>query len=98
MNTAWQLKVPRKIIFENNSVDKAGDIVSGDFDGKALKKKHRLSRHDRGNHRHSCPCGISTLRGMKESQYSRIKAQVKAIIGFFTEDKIITERYFEEEL
>jgi malonate-semialdehyde dehydrogenase (acetylating)/methylmalonate-semialdehyde dehydrogenase len=33
---------------------------------------------------------------MKESQYADIKAQGKAIIGFYTEDKVITERYFDE--
>jgi malonate-semialdehyde dehydrogenase (acetylating)/methylmalonate-semialdehyde dehydrogenase len=34
---------------------------------------------------------------MKESQYADIKAQGKAIIEFFTEDKIITERYWPED-
>jgi malonate-semialdehyde dehydrogenase (acetylating)/methylmalonate-semialdehyde dehydrogenase len=34
---------------------------------------------------------------MKESQYADIKAQGKAIIEFFTEDKIITERYWLED-
>jgi len=34
---------------------------------------------------------------MKESQYADIKAQGKAIVNFFTEDKIVTERYFTEE-
>jgi len=33
---------------------------------------------------------------MKESQYADIKAQGKAIIDFYTEDKIITERYYPE--
>ena len=33
--------------------------------------------------------------GMKNSLFSDIKAQGKAIINFFTEDKIVTERYFE---
>ncbi|MHC4518025.1 MAG: CoA-acylating methylmalonate-semialdehyde dehydrogenase [Planctomycetota bacterium] len=32
--------------------------------------------------------------GMKASQFADIKAQGKAIINFFTEDKIITERYW----
>jgi malonate-semialdehyde dehydrogenase (acetylating)/methylmalonate-semialdehyde dehydrogenase len=34
--------------------------------------------------------------GMKESQYADIKAQGKAIIEFYTEDKIIIERYWPE--
>jgi len=34
--------------------------------------------------------------GMKASQFADIKAQGKAIINFFTEDKIITERYWPE--
>ncbi len=33
--------------------------------------------------------------GMKNSLFSDIKAQGKAIINFFTQDKIVTERYFE---
>ncbi len=32
--------------------------------------------------------------GMKNSLFSDIKAQGKAIINFFTEDKIVTERYW----
>jgi malonate-semialdehyde dehydrogenase (acetylating)/methylmalonate-semialdehyde dehydrogenase len=43
------------------------------------------------------PVAYLPFGGMKQSQYSHIKAQGKAIINFFTEDKIITERYFEEE-
>ncbi len=34
--------------------------------------------------------------GMKNSLFSDIKAQGKAIINFFTEDKIVTERYWPE--
>jgi len=34
--------------------------------------------------------------GMKNSLFSDIKAQGKAIVNFFTEDKIITERYWPE--
>ncbi len=34
--------------------------------------------------------------GMKNSLFSDIKAQGKAVIDFFTEDKIITERYWPE--
>lgn len=34
--------------------------------------------------------------GMKASQFADIKAQGRAIINFFTEDKIITERYWPE--
>lgn len=42
------------------------------------------------------PVAYLPFGGMKESQYADIKAQGKAIINFFTEDKIITERYFKE--
>jgi malonate-semialdehyde dehydrogenase (acetylating)/methylmalonate-semialdehyde dehydrogenase len=35
--------------------------------------------------------------GMKNSLFSDIKAQGKAIINFFTEDKIITERYWPQD-
>jgi malonate-semialdehyde dehydrogenase (acetylating)/methylmalonate-semialdehyde dehydrogenase len=43
------------------------------------------------------PVAYLPFGGMKESQYADIKAQGKAIIEFFTEDKIITERYWPEE-
>jgi malonate-semialdehyde dehydrogenase (acetylating)/methylmalonate-semialdehyde dehydrogenase len=43
------------------------------------------------------PVAYLPFGGMKESQYSHIKAQGKAIVDFFTEDKIVTERYFEED-
>ncbi len=33
---------------------------------------------------------------MKSSQFADIKAQGKAIVNFFTQDKIITERYWPE--
>jgi len=42
------------------------------------------------------PVSYLPFGGMKESQYAAVKAQGKAIVNFFTEDKIITERYFEE--
>ncbi len=42
------------------------------------------------------PVAYLPFGGMKESQYADIKAQGKNIVNFFTEDKIITERYFEE--
>jgi len=43
------------------------------------------------------PVAYLPFGGMKESQYADIKAQGKAIVNFFTEDKTITERYFTEE-
>ena len=43
------------------------------------------------------PVAYLPFGGMKESQYADIKAQGKAIVNFFTEDKIVTERYFAEE-
>jgi len=43
------------------------------------------------------PVAYLPFGGMKESQYADIKAQGKAIIEFFTEDKVITERYWPEE-
>jgi len=42
------------------------------------------------------PVAYLPFGGMKESQYADIKAQGKAIIEFYTEDKIITERYWPE--
>jgi len=44
------------------------------------------------------PAPVASLPfgGLKKSQYSDIKAQGKSIINFFTEDKIITERYWPE--
>jgi len=42
------------------------------------------------------PVAYLPFGGMKESQYADIKAQGKAIISFYTEDKVITERFFEE--
>ena len=35
--------------------------------------------------------------GMKASQFADIKAQGKAVINFFTQDKIVTERYWPED-
>lgn len=43
------------------------------------------------------PVAYLPFGGMKESQYADIKAQGKAIIEFFTEDKIIVERYWPED-
>jgi malonate-semialdehyde dehydrogenase (acetylating) / methylmalonate-semialdehyde dehydrogenase len=43
------------------------------------------------------PVAYLPFGGMKSSQFADIKAQGKAVINFFTEDKIITERYFTEE-
>ncbi|MBN1298561.1 MAG: CoA-acylating methylmalonate-semialdehyde dehydrogenase [Actinobacteria bacterium] len=42
------------------------------------------------------PVAYLPFGGMKASQFADIKAQGKAIINFFTEDKIITERFFAE--
>lgn len=42
------------------------------------------------------PVAYLPFGGMKESQYADIKAQGKAIIDFYTENKIITERYWPE--
>ncbi len=43
------------------------------------------------------PVAYLPFGGMKESQYADIKTQGKAVIKFFTEDKIVTERYWSEE-
>jgi len=43
------------------------------------------------------PVAYLPFGGMKESQYADIKAQGKAVVNFFTEDKVITERYWPEE-
>jgi malonate-semialdehyde dehydrogenase (acetylating)/methylmalonate-semialdehyde dehydrogenase len=42
------------------------------------------------------PVAYLPFGGMKSSQFSHIKAQGKAIVHFFTEDKIVTERYWPE--
>ncbi|MBW2149932.1 MAG: CoA-acylating methylmalonate-semialdehyde dehydrogenase [Deltaproteobacteria bacterium] len=42
------------------------------------------------------PVAYLPFGGMKESQYADIKAQGKAVINFYTEDKIVTERYWPE--
>ena len=42
------------------------------------------------------PVAYLPFGGMKASLFADIKAQGKAIINFFTEDKIITERYWSE--
>lgn len=41
------------------------------------------------------PVAYLPFGGMKESQFADIKAQ-KAVVNFYTHDKVITERYFEE--
>ena len=40
------------------------------------------------------PVACLPFGGMKSSQFADIKAQGKAVINFFTEDKIVTERYW----
>ena len=42
------------------------------------------------------PVAYLPFGGMKQSQYADIKAQGRAVVDFFTEDKIITERYWPE--
>ena len=42
------------------------------------------------------PVSYLPFGGMKDSQFADIKAQGKAIVNFFTQDKIITERYWPE--
>ena len=44
------------------------------------------------------PVAYLPFGGMKASQFADIKAQGKAIINFFTEDKIVTERYWPEDI
>lgn len=43
------------------------------------------------------PVAYLPFGGMKASQFADIKAQGKAIINFYTEDKIITERFWPED-
>ncbi len=43
------------------------------------------------------PVAYLPFGGMKSSQWADIKTQGKAIVNFFTEDKIVTERYWPEE-
>ncbi|MFQ3620694.1 MAG: CoA-acylating methylmalonate-semialdehyde dehydrogenase [Spirochaetales bacterium] len=42
------------------------------------------------------PVAYLPFGGMKQSQFADIKAQGKAVINFYTQDKIITERYWPE--
>jgi len=44
------------------------------------------------------PAPVASLPfgGMKASQFSHIKAQGKSIVSFFTQEKIVTERYWPE--
>ena len=44
------------------------------------------------------PVAYLPFGGQKESQYAAVKAQGKHIISFYTEPRVVTERYFEEEL
>ena len=43
------------------------------------------------------PVAYLPFGGFKDSQWADIKTQGKAIINFYTEDKVITERYWAEE-
>ncbi|MCE5278777.1 MAG: CoA-acylating methylmalonate-semialdehyde dehydrogenase [Planctomycetaceae bacterium] len=43
------------------------------------------------------PVAYLPFGGMKASQWADIKAQGKAIVNFFTDDKIVTERFYPEE-
>jgi malonate-semialdehyde dehydrogenase (acetylating) / methylmalonate-semialdehyde dehydrogenase len=43
------------------------------------------------------PVAYLPFGGMKDSQFADIKAQGKAIVDFYTEDKVITERFYDEE-
>ncbi|MBZ0255450.1 CoA-acylating methylmalonate-semialdehyde dehydrogenase, partial [bacterium] len=42
------------------------------------------------------PVAYLPFGGMKASQFSHIKAQGKAVVNFFTDDRIVTERYWPE--
>ena len=42
------------------------------------------------------PVAYLPFGGMKESQFSHIKAQGRSILRFYTEEKIVTERYWPE--
>ena len=42
------------------------------------------------------PVAAMPFGGMKSSQFSHIKAQGRAVVNFFTQDKIVTARYWPE--
>ena len=42
------------------------------------------------------PVAYLPFGGMKSSQFADIKAQGRAVVTFFTQDKIVTERYWPE--
>jgi malonate-semialdehyde dehydrogenase (acetylating)/methylmalonate-semialdehyde dehydrogenase len=43
------------------------------------------------------PVAYLPFGGMKDSQFADIKAQGKVVVDFYTEPKIITERYWPED-
>lgn len=43
------------------------------------------------------PVAYLPFGGMRASQWADIKAQGKAVVNFFTQDKVVTERYWSEE-
>ena len=43
------------------------------------------------------PVAYMPFGGMKASQWADVKTQGKAIVNFYTQDKIVTERYFAEQ-
>jgi malonate-semialdehyde dehydrogenase (acetylating)/methylmalonate-semialdehyde dehydrogenase len=45
----------------------------------------------------AAPVAYLPFGRMKASQFADIKVQGRAIVNFFTEDKIVTERYWPEE-
>jgi malonate-semialdehyde dehydrogenase (acetylating)/methylmalonate-semialdehyde dehydrogenase len=42
------------------------------------------------------PVAFLPFGGMKQSLFSGVKAQGKSVVDFFTEEKVITERYWDE--
>ncbi len=44
MSITWQLKLPKKIIFESNSIEKTGGILKDLFDGRALVITDRVMK------------------------------------------------------
>lgn len=100
---------PVVIIMKADSLDEAIGIINGHHYGNGASiytqngyyaRKFKLEA-EAGmigiNVGIPAPVAYLPFGGMKESQFADIKAQGKAIIDFYTEQKIITERYWPEE-
>lgn len=100
---------PVVVILKTNSLDEAIRIINDHQYGNGASIYTQNGYHAR-RFKIEVNCGMIGVNvgipapvaclpfgGMKESQHADIKAQGKAVIDFFTEDKIVTERYWPED-